>query len=139
MPMIHITETVVLDEREISERFVRSAGSGGQNRNKNASAVELRLDIPRSSLPKDVKERLIAKSGRHVTADGVLIVVGRADRSQARNRSAAHARLLALLEGAAKAPATRKPTTVSPAALQRRVTSRKGSARTRSRITLDAD
>ena len=94
----------VLDEREVTERFVRSTGPGGQNLNRDATAVELRLDIGRSSLPRDVQARLIALAGRHITTGGVLVVVGRAHRSQAENRDAARARLVALLKRAAKPP-----------------------------------
>jgi ribosome-associated protein len=68
--MTGVTDTIILDEREITERFVRAAGPGGQNVIKVATAVELRVDIPRSSLSPDVKERLIALAGRHVTTDG---------------------------------------------------------------------
>ena len=75
--MIHITDTVVLNEREIRERFVRATGPGGQNIDKDVTAVELRVDIGKSSLPSDLKERLIAMAGRHVTTDGVLMVVSR--------------------------------------------------------------
>jgi ribosome-associated protein len=57
--MIHITETVALDEHEIQERFVRAMGPRSQNLNRDATAVELRLDVARSSLPRDVKKRLI--------------------------------------------------------------------------------
>ena len=110
--MIHLTDTTVFDEGEITERFVRSAGPGHKNTDRDATAVELRLDIPQSSLPQDVKERLIASAGRHVTADGVLVVVSRADRSQARNRDTAHARLLTLVKRASMAPRPRKPTTI---------------------------
>ena len=68
--MIRITDALVLDERDVDERFVRASGPGGQNVNKVATAVELRVDIPRSSLPPDMKERLIALAGRHVTTEG---------------------------------------------------------------------
>ena len=108
--MIKVTDTIVLEEREIQERFVRATGARGQNVNKEATAVELRVDIGQSSLPVDVKKRLIALAGRHVTTAGVLVIVSRALRSQADNRKAAHADLVRLLKRAAKAPKQRKGT-----------------------------
>src|SRR4051812_5018514 len=71
--VIHITDTTVFDEGEIVERFVRAKGARGQNMRKEGTAVELRLDLHKSSLPADVQERLIGLSGRHMTADGVLV------------------------------------------------------------------
>ena len=138
--MIRVTDTIVLDDREINERFVRATGPGGQNVNKVATAVELRVDIPRSSLPPDVKERLIALAGRHVTTDGVLVLVSRVHRSQAQNRGAAHDRLVALLKRAAKPPAKRKPTTPRAAARENRLIAkkRKGAVK-RSRSRRDED
>lgn len=115
LTVIHITDTTVFNENEIAERFVRSIGAGNKNLNRDATAVELRLDINRSALPRDVKERLFALGGRHVTADGVLVVVSRADPSQARNRETARARLLTLVRRASVAPKERKPTAITPA------------------------
>ena len=122
--MIQVTNTIVLDEREVTERFVRSTGPGGQNLNRDATAVELRLDIGRSSLPRDVQARLIALAGRHVTTGGVLLVVGRVHRSQAENRDAARARLVALLKRAATAPKKRKATKASAVERERRLVSK---------------
>ena len=65
--MIQVTDTIVLNDRDVNERFVRATGARGQNVNKEATAVELRVDIERSSLPPDVKKRLMALAGRHVT------------------------------------------------------------------------
>jgi len=138
--MIQVTDTITLDDREIHERFVRATGPGGQNVNKDATAVDLRIDIGRSSLPSDVKERLTALAGRHVTTDGVLVVVSRAHRSQAQNREAAHARLVALLKRAAKPPKKRKATKPSPARRQERLVSKhRQSAVKRSRSRRDED
>jgi ribosome-associated protein len=140
--MIQVTDAIILNDREIKERFVRATGPGGQNVNKDATAVELRLDIGRSSLPSDVKERLIALAGRHVTTDGVLMVVSRVHRSQAQNRDAAHARLVALLKRAARPPKTRKATEPGRAGREERLIAkhRQGAVkRARSRRDDDAD
>ena len=108
--MIRITDSIALPDSAIAQRFVRATGDGGQNANRDATAVELRFNIRASSLPRDMQARLIALGGRHVTKAGVLMIVSRASGSQAENRETAHARLLALLKRAAKAPRIRRPT-----------------------------
>src|SRR5512147_578696 len=105
-----IDGTLAPHERAIEERFVRASGPGGQNVNKVSTAVELRFNVGASSLPPDVKQRLAALAGRRMSADGVLLIDSRESRTQAQNREAARARLLALLRQAAKPPKTRKPT-----------------------------
>ena len=138
--MIQVTDTIVLDDHEVDERFVRAAGPGGQNVNKVATAVELRFDVGRSSLAPDVKDRLLTLAGRHVTTEGVLVIVSRAHRSQAQNRKAARTRLVTLLQRAARPPRKRTPTRPRSAARENRLLSKKRqSAVKRTRRQQDED
>jgi ribosome-associated protein len=120
--MIAITDTLTLDESEISESFIRASGPGGQNVNKVASAVQLRFDVRHSrSLPPPVRERLERLAGHRLSLEGVLIITAQRFRSQERNRADALARLVALIGRAATAPRRRRPTRPSAAARERRL------------------
>lgn len=99
-----------LDEREVAWSAVRSQGAGGQNVNKVASAVQLRFDVRGSSLPERLKERILARRDRRLTAEGVLVIKSEIHRTQELNRSAAMERLRAILAEASEIPDFRIPT-----------------------------
>jgi len=123
--VIRITDEIAIDEREVEERFVRASGPGGQNVNKVSTAVELRFDVRASSLPSEVKDRLLVLAARRVTADGVLLIDSREHRTQARNREAARERLVELIAQAARTPRRRKATRPKRAAREKRLEAKK--------------
>lgn len=122
MAPLSITPGLAIEEDEISLRFVRAAGPGGQNVNKVSTAVELRFDVRRSpSLPDDVSVRLQRLAGSRLTADGVLVLLAQSHRTQEANRRDALERLVALLREAAVRPKRRRPTRPTLASKTRRL------------------
>lgn len=107
--------------REIEWIALRAQGPGGQNVNKVSSAVQLRLDVPGSSLPEGVKARLLRSADRRIDGRGVLLIKAQRFRSQQRNRTDALQRLRELVDEASQPLKQRKPTSPSNAARRRRV------------------
>lgn len=139
MATISIAPGISIDENDLSERFVRASGPGGQNVNKVATAVELRFDLAASALPDDVKARVRALAGRRLHADGAVLIDSRVFRSQERNREAARDRLFDLLRRAAKKPARRRATKPSRSSREQRLQTKKrrGAVKAQRRSTDD--
>ncbi|HEY0659770.1 MAG TPA: alternative ribosome rescue aminoacyl-tRNA hydrolase ArfB [Lysobacter sp.] len=124
--MLEVSPSVNIPDAELVERFVRSAGPGGQNVNKVATAVELRFDIAKSpSLPEPVRARLLAKRDRRITDDGVFVLSAQRFRTQERNREDARERLAAFIATGLRAPVPRIATRPSRASKERRLGAKK--------------
>ena len=114
-------DEVVIPEDALSESFLAATGPGGQNVNKVATAVQLRLDVFRLGLHPDVYARLRTIAGSRMTEAGELLITARRFRTQDANRTDARRRLAEMIAAAHIAPRKRKPTRVSKAAKAQRV------------------
>ena len=110
-----------VDEREVEFSAIRAQGAGGQNVNKVSSAVHLRFDIAASSLPDEIKERLLCLSDSRITQDGVLVLKAQQHRTQEMNRSDALARLQQVIDGVSNPPKPRRATKPTYGSRQRRL------------------
>lgn len=110
-----------IDEREAQCSAIRAQGAGGQNVNKVSSAIHLRFDIPASSLPDAVKQRLLASGDSRISQDGVLVLKAQQHRTQEQNRAAALVRLQAIVDAVALPPKPRRATRPTAASKRRRL------------------
>ncbi len=125
MSLLHITDRLTIPLAEIQFDAVRSQGAGGQNVNKVASAIQLRYDIAASSLPDEIKERLLAISDQRITQDGVVVIKAQSSRRQEQNRAEALSRLQQLVRTVAVVPKRRRPTRPSRSAKRKRIEKKK--------------
>lgn len=122
--MLAITDTLTIADSEYSVTAIRSSGAGGQNVNKVATAIQLRFDIPASSLPEMIKQRLLNFADQRVTKEGVLVLKSMEHRSQERNYQAALDRLVDFIRKGTLTRKKRLATKPSRAARQRRIDSK---------------
>ena len=119
--MIEIAPSLKIDERELQIDFMRASGPGGQNVNKVATAAQLRFDVRASSLPEEVRERLVRLAGKRMTNEGVLLIEAKRFRTQEHNREDAIQRFVELVRKSLTRPKARRKTKPTPASKEERL------------------
>lgn len=112
---------ITIQPEEVEFTAIRARGAGGQNVNKVANAAHLRFDIAASSLPEDIRERLLKLGDQRINKDGVVIIKAQEYRSLEKNRAEALRRLNDLIDSVAVPPKTRRPTRPTRSAIAKRL------------------
>jgi ribosome-associated protein len=119
--VLRITPDILLQDEELEWQAIRAQGAGGQNVNKVSSALHLRFDIPGSSLPEEIKQRLLQSRDQRISGDGVLVIKAQRFRTQEKNRTDALERLRAFIVAATRVQKKRRPTKPTRASQRRRL------------------